>query len=253
MPVQFRLYSVDKDSDCFIELKTLKIEGNIEIDLTKVLTKCCKTLVHLELNPNVDDCYRLELQHQLQSLNYLSISFSCRFDETNVKNLLSKCSGSLRTLKLVLYYKTDKTDYSVLLEQTLKITTLEIESDEGDIEKFLNKCPLIQNLTLNGHKKEVGRIILKDLRKLEFVDCSAGCVTSLLKTVSNSPLKSLHFSYSGLSGDMPVIPELDSVWLNHAFSYRRNDIETAVDQLAKLFPKNVQVNLIMRVCFITIY
>ena len=77
---------------------------------------------------------------------------------------------SEQILKLCFDYKTDQTDYSVLLEQTLKITTLEMESDEGDIEKFLNKCPLIQNLTLNGHKKEVGRIILKDLRKLEFVD-----------------------------------------------------------------------------------
>jgi hypothetical protein len=175
-------------------------------------------------------------------LNYLSIRLTSNYSEPCLKNLLSKCSGSLRTLKLILDYKTDQTDFSFLLEQILKITTLEIKSDEGDIEKFLNKCPLIQNLTLNGHKKEVGRIILKDLRKLEFVDCTAGCVTSLLKTVSNSPLKALHFSYSGLFGDMPVISELDSVWLNHAFSYRRNDIETAVDQLAKLFPTNVQVN-----------
>jgi hypothetical protein len=105
------------------------------IDLTNILTKCCNTLVHLELHLGYKATYGLDLQHQLQSLNYLSVSFAPKCDELYLKNLLSKCSGRLRTLKLHLFYKTNKTDFSSLLEQTLKITALEILSDEAQWSK----------------------------------------------------------------------------------------------------------------------
>ena len=172
--MEYDISSVDEDSQCFTKIKTLSLQ-NHKIDLSKILSKCSKTLKSLDLNRY----YNLEnLDEELSCLDNLSIT---RFKnhENPVKNLLSKVSESLKTLKLVSV--SFDFDLSSLLEKTLKITTLKITTLELESEAvvglalFLNKCPLVQNLTLigfDGFREEENNLVLKDLRKLTMIeDC----------------------------------------------------------------------------------
>ena len=227
--------SVDKDSKAFSKLKNLKLE-NIQIDLTKILTNCCKTLESFELNDvNLSD----DLEEELSSLTYLSLTHYIEYDgsELCLGNLLSKCSRSLRTLRLEII---GKVDFSKLLKQPMNITTLKIRNVNGgqNFEKFLNKCPLIQNLFLGDYraKEELNKVVLKDLTNLDFTSCNAKCINGFLKYASSS-LKTLHFnSYYALELqdlEIPVIPKLDT--FSHLLGNKDQDL------VSKLFPTNVQV------------
>ena len=85
---------------------------------------------------------------------------------------------------------------SLLLEKTLKITTLELESEAVvGLALFLNKCPLVQNLTLVGFdefREEGNSLVLKDLRKLTMKYCLSKCINNVLREASKSSVKSIH-------------------------------------------------------------
>ena len=149
--------------DSFTKLKTLKLV-DINIDLAKLLSKCFKTLEYLELSPLRSNLKNLE--EELSSLGYLSVIIDSYSPKKPVINLLSKCSESLRTLKMD--FNSDiMIDFSTLLEQLMKITTFEmvthLTSLQIDIEGFLNKCPLIQKLTLHRYQMEVNDQHLKTI------------------------------------------------------------------------------------------
>ena len=235
----FDISSVDKDSKAFSKLKNLNLE-NIQIDLTKILTNCCNTLESLDLEDLGGIILSDDLEEELSSLTYLSLNIDFN-DYVGLSKLLSKCSGSLRTLKLKINNSGSfAMDFSKLLKQTLNITTLEIESfaDGENIEKFVNECPLVQNLFLSYYraKEELNKVFLKDLINLEFYDCNDKCMNGFLKYASTS-LKTLHFKYCSTRElqdlDIPVIPKLDTV------SHSPGNIVQGL--LSKLFPTNVQV------------
>jgi hypothetical protein len=230
----FDISSVDEESRCFTKLKTLSLQ-NIRIDLNKILSKCSKTLKSLDLNRYLN----LEnLDEKLSCLDNLSIT---RFKnhKNPVKNLLSKVSGSLKTLKLVSV--SFDFDMSSLLEETLKITTLELESEAVvGLALFLNKCPLVQNLIFVGSLREEGnRLVLKDLRKLTMKYCLSKCTNNVLREASKSSVKSIHLEGIEVVDDLneelefPVIPELDTIWTEYC--------HIGIAQVSKLFPHNAEV------------
>jgi hypothetical protein len=229
--IKFDISSVDEDSKCFTKLKTLSLR-NIKIDLSKILSKCCNTLESLDLNRY----FNLEnLAEKLSSLNDLSITSFKKIHENPLKHLLSKVSRSLKTLKLdnqsIIF------DLSLLLEETLKITTLEVKSKSVDgLALFLNKCPLVRNLTLNGIFEEVNSIVLKDLRKIIFHHCSPEFLCSALEQASKFSVKSIHLVDLGLYQDLEFqeIPELDTLWIENCWGIGSADVR-------KLFPHNTKV------------
>jgi hypothetical protein len=242
MKKELDISSVDKDSKAFSKLKNLKLE-NIQIDLTKILTNSCNTLESLEL---YDVEFSDNLEEELSCLTYISITyefgdFEYNGVELSLSKLLSNCSQSLRTLKLVIDNNGFPIDFSKLLKQPMNITTLKIEIiDEGqNFEKFLNKCPLIQNLFLGDYsaKEELNKIVLKDLINLKFHLCNAKCMNGFLKYASTS-LKTLQFScftHQFQELEIPLIPKLDTVLDTLGI------IE--IEEITKLFPTNVQVML----------
>ena len=240
--MEYDISSVDEDSKCFTKLKTLSLR-NIKIDLDKILSKCCNTLESLNLNYDGVYLPLVNLDKELSTLNNLSITVRYNDSANLIRNLLSKCSRSLKTLKF--FYFGECFDLSSLLEETLKITTLEVESKSVDgLTLFLNKCPFIQNLTLNGFhgfREEENNLVLKDLRKLTMIYCFSKCTNSVLREASKSSVKSIHLVCIDLVNrdgelEFPVIPELDTIWIEHC-----HDIGIA--QVSKLFPQNVKVAL----------
>ena len=233
--MEYDISSVDEDSQCFTKLKTLSLQ-KIKIDLNKILSKCSKTLKSLDLNKY---CNVVSLDEELSCLNNLSITdHRYHNSEMPVKNLLSKASRSLKTLKLV--NQRESFDFSSLLEETLKITTLEVKSKSVDgLSLFLNKCPLVQNLTLFGFREELNSLlVLKDLRKLTMKYCFSECSNSMLTQASKSSVKSIHLEDIDLLDllEFPVIPELDTIWIEDC-------IDNGIAQVSKLFPQNVKVVL----------
>jgi hypothetical protein len=164
--IEYDISSVDEDSKCFTKLKTLSLR-NIKIDLDKILSKCCNTLESLNLSYDMVYLPLVNLDKELSTLNNLSITVRYNDSANPVRNLLSKCSKGLKNLKFFDFGKCF--DLSSLLEETLKITTLELKSNSVDgLTLFLNKCPFIQNLTLLGFREEGNILVLKDLRKLKY-------------------------------------------------------------------------------------
>ena len=239
--MEYDISSVDEDSKYFTKLKTLSLR-NINIDLNKILSKCCNTLESLNLNNDRMYLPLVNLDKELSSLNNLSITVRYNDSANPVRNLLSRCSRSLKTLK---FFDFSKCFYfSSLLEETLKITTLEVasESVEG-LTLFLNKCPLVQNLILigfHGFREEENNLVLKDLRKLTMKYCFTKCTNSFLREVSKSSVKSIHLDVIDLVNrdgelELPVIPELDTIWIECC-----HNIGSA--EVRKLFPKNAKVS-----------
>ena len=225
---------VDDESTCYTKIKTLILDDDNMMNV--ILRKCCNSLEYLE-------CYNkfslefVDVEKELSCIKHLSIytDDNC-VDIPSVRSLISKCSGSLNTLKLE--YLEGMIDFSQLLEQTLKITTLvlDVNGAEEEIDKgtavFLRKCPLIQNLTLIGFTQELGEFVLKDLQKLELLWCNSGCVNSILKQVSRSSLKTLHIENCWEEGiEFIVITELDTVWID----------EDWCENFQKLFGENTKV------------
>ena len=154
------------------------------------------------------------LEHEQLILTNLSITLiHYHLEASIVKNLLSKCSGSLTNLKLVVNDKCDYSNLASLLEQTMKITSLELQSQEVcGLALFLKKCPQVQNLILNGFEEEVNKFFLKNLRKLE--------------------IRLRRFRYRKIS-KLPVIPKLDSLWIDGRW--------IQIAKVPKLFPSNAKV------------
>ena len=201
------------------------------------MSKCCNTLESLDLNRYFN---LVNLHEELSCLNNLSLTVRYDNYEMPVKHLLSKVSRSLKTLKLVIIRKSF--NLSSLLEETLKITTLELESDAvEDLALFLNKCPLVQNLTfkgfmVKGFDEEEDSIDLKNLRKLKIQLCCPSFLCSALEQASKSSVKTIHLVGLGLYQDLkfPVIPELDAVLLESCYNF-------GIREVSKLFPQNVKV------------
>jgi hypothetical protein len=228
---EFDISSVDEDSKCFTKLKTLSLK-NIKTDLSKILSKCSKTLKSLDLN----EFFNLEnLEEELSCLDNLSIFVRSNTSTNPLRNLLSKCSKSLKTLKFI--DGSECFDFSSLLEQTLKITTLELTLTTVDgLTLFINKCPFIQNFFLIGSNEEVNSLCLKDLRKLVIDCCFFKCTNSVLKQASKSSVKALHLVdfYDIKDLEFPVIPELDAIWLKDCCNF-------GMEEVSKLFPQNAEV------------
>ena len=240
---KFDLDSIKEDDKSFTKLKVLKIV-DCNIDGNKILSKCCKTLKHLELGHK--QLKHLKGLEQLSSIKFIEISITNIPQQSKVRHLLSKASASLRTL--VLHDKSyDKADLSMLLlAQTMAITSIKIESNTRKLSKFLNECPQIQKLTLIGHERDVDQVLLKDLINIRFEQCSARSVSSFLKQVYRSPLKNLEI--------IKPENELTNYELSKFFFVSFSKLENVLvdwgnvdhysktmDQVIKLFPENAQV------------
>ena len=243
--------TVDENSKCFTKLKTLKLI-NIDIDVKKILDKCCNSLKYFECIRcrSVDNLRYLE--NGLSSLQYLDIVLKFNDSKEALRNLLFKCSGSLKTLTL--FVNSSKIDMSYLLEQALNITSLEVINqnprEQSNIEEFLNRCPLLQKLTLDGYNKKMNRIVLKDLRYLVLDFCGSKCMTSVLEQVSEFSLRTVEITqiqeYDMLMEcEFPVISKLDKI-LVHRFNYDETEgiHKQRIDNVVKLFPSDAEVRFI---------
>ena len=241
----FDISTVDVDSKCFTKLETLKL-FNIDIDVKKILDKCCNTLkyfgcIHCRLIDN--------LENSLSSLQYLDIIVNPKDLEEPYRNILFKCSGSLKTLKLNV--NSVNIDISHLLEKALNITYLVVQirnsRKKSNIEDFLNKCPLLQKLTLCGYKKEMNGIVLKDLKYLELNSCSSKCMTSLLKQSSEFSLGTVRIiprSDVLIKCEFPVISKLDKILVHKYYNETEDMHKQGIDNVVKLFPSGVEVRFL---------
>jgi hypothetical protein len=233
----FDLESVDEGCESFTKLKTLTLK-DVEIDLVKILTKCSNTLEYLELKfPGLP----ANLGQEFSSLRTLNLYLDASNSGHSVRNLLTKCCGSLITLIIHSPYHA-KLDYSALLQHPIGITTLEINAHKkSDIETFLSKCPMVQTLILRNYFGELNTLFMKDLINLNLRWCGPKCMTSALKQASTVKLKTFQFRHSALKFnlaeiDFPVIPEIDTVMI---VDTTLNSAE--FDQVLKLFPRNAKV------------
>ena len=241
--------TVDENSKCFTKLKTLKLI-NIDIDVKMILDKCCNSLKYFEFVPyrSIDNLRYLE--NGLSSFQYLDIVFKFNDSEEALRNLLFKCSASLKTLKL--FVCSNKIVMSHLLEQALNITSLDINfnmniREQSNIEGFLNKCPLLQKLTLDGHNKEMNRIVVKDLNYLRLQGCGSKCITSVLEQVSEGSLKTVDIlgrSYVLMECEFPVISKLDKILVHKYYDETEDKHKQVLDKVVKLFPGDAEVRFI---------
>jgi hypothetical protein len=241
----FDISTVDEESRCFTKLKTLELV-KIDIDVKKILDKCCNSLKYFECIR----CRSIEnlryLENGLSSLQYLNIILRVNDSEEALRNLLFKCSASLKTLKLIVKIEIDM---SHLLEQVLNITSLEVinqnPKEQSNIEEFLNKCPFLQKLTLDGYNKKMNRIVLKDLRYLRLDFCGFKCMTSVLEQVSESSLKTVDILQRSdvlMKCEFPVISKLDKILVHN---YGTEDMyKQGIDKVVKLFPSDAEVRFI---------
>ena len=242
---EFDISSVDDESKCFTKLKTLKLLNTV-IDVNKVLSKCSNTLEYLEL----DSVSGLELTElEFSHLEHLIIQFCIEYDGESLKNILAKCCVSLKTLKLT-FMEIEEMGFCTLLEQSMNITALELEFEseaEVDIEIFLNKCPLVQKLTICGYHSKVNGIILKDLTTLKLDKCGARCMTSILKQSAKYSLKTVELEQRSevlMECQFPVISSLDKILVKDSAQGRGIRKKRVLKKIKKLFPINVEVRLI---------
>lgn len=116
-----------------------------------------------------------------------------------------------------------------------------------NIEKLLLKCPLLQNLTLEGDYKYHNEIFLTDLKYLKVQGWEESnfenIIASILKP-SKSSVKTLHLKFplkEIMNCTFTEIPELDTVWIEVHFTQDTVFNSEALNQVLKLFPKNVEV------------
>ena len=244
---EFDISSVDEKSTCFTKLKTLKLRST-NIDVKTILSKCSNKLEYLES----DSLSGLELTElEFSHLEHLIIRFFIEYDGESIKNILSKCCVSLKTLKLS-FMEIEEIGFCTLLEQTMKITTLELEFEsvfEVGIDIFLNKCPLVQRLTIYGYHMEVNGIILKDLTTLKLNRCGPKFITSILKQSAKYSLKTVEIKLSSevimmSICQISVISTLDKILVHDWAQEKGVKKKPAFDKIMKLFPSNVEVRLI---------
>ena len=246
MDNEFDISTVDEQSKCFTKLKTLKIVDTM-IDGAKVLSKCSNKLEYLEL----DSLSGLELTElEFSHLEHLSILFCIEYDGESLKNLLSKCCSSLKTLMLS-FMEIEEIGLHTLLEQTMNITTLELEFESGledGIDIFLNKCPLLQTLTISGYCMDINGLILKDLTTLKLDWCESKCITSILNQSSKYFLKTVDLNLSLkviMECQFPVISTLDKILVKDSAQGRGIRKKPVLKKIMKLFPSDLEVRLIV--------
>ena len=187
------------------------------------------------------------LEHELSHLEHLIIYSFREYDRESLKNILSKCCVSLKTLKISYV---EEGSFFTLLKQTMNITALELnfESEvEDDIDIFLNKCPLLQRLTIYGYDREVNGINLKNLTTLELDCCGPKFITSLLKQSAKYSLKTVELKLSSkviMECQFPVISTLDKILVHDWAQEKGVKKKPAFDKIMKLFLSNVEVRLI---------
>ena len=242
---EFDISSVDEKSKCFTKLKTLKLRST-NINVKTILSKCSNKLEYLDL----DSLSGLELTElEFSHLEHLILHFFIEYDKESLKNILSKCCVSLKTIKIS-FMEVEEIGFCTLLEQTMKITTLELEFEsvfEVGIDIFLNKCPLVQRLTIYGYHMEVNGIILKDLTTLKLKRCRAKFITSILKQSAKYFLKTVELNLSStviMECQIPVISTLDKILVHDRAQEKGIRKKSALDKIMKLFPSNVEVRLI---------
>jgi hypothetical protein len=245
----FDLSTVRNNDKCFTKLKSLDIYS-CKLDVSKILSKCFKTLKHLKLGQG-EGMKIKNLKHNFTSLKSLEVNAS--FSEKPVKDLLSKSAGSLKSLKLELYEYDDKVviDFSTLLDQSTNITTLNICPGKNSIDNFLKNCSDVQNLTLTYCYGEIKDFVMKNLTRVEFVRCNTFCISSVLKQLSKSCVRTLDFnckekehgeidltSLNELrSCEFSVIAKLDTVYFTYI-----NDPEI-INKVHQLFPPEAKVSI----------
>ena len=132
------------------------------------------------------------------------------------------------------------------------ITTLNICPGRNNIDNFLKNCPDVQNLTLTYCFGNIKDFVMKNLTRVEFVRCDAFCISSVLKQLSKSCVRTLDFNckVEGLtrqidltslnelkSCEFSVIEKLDTVY----FSYI-NDPEI-INKVHQVFPPEAKVSI----------
>ena len=244
----FDLSTVRNNDKCFTKLKSLDIYS-CKLDVSKILSKCCKTLKHLMLGQG--ECRHMKkLKHNFSNLKSLEVNAS--FSEKPVKDLLSTSAGSLKSLKLELF-EDDKVviDFSTLLDQSTNITTLNLCPVRNNIDNFLKKCPDVKNLILTYCYGEIKDFVMKNLTRVEFVRCNAFCISSVLKQLSKSCVRTLDFnckeeeigeidltSLNELkSCEFSAIEKLDTVYFSCI-----NDPEI-INKVHQLFPPEAKVSI----------
>jgi hypothetical protein len=109
--------------------------------------------------------------------------------------------------------------------------------------EFLNKCPLVQELTLDGYNKKINGIVLKNLTYLMLKFCDSECIVSVLEQESKFSLKTvgIRTDYDVvMECEFPVISKLDKIILPNY------DLETinAINKIVKMFPIETEVRFI---------
>ena len=242
----FDLSTVRNNDNCFTKLKSLDIDW-CELDVNKILTKSCKTLEHLKLGRS--ECRNIKkLKHNFSNLKSLEV-----YAENPVKDLLSKSAGNLKSMKLAINEYDDKVviDFSTLLNQSSNITKLNICPGRNNIDNFMKKCPDVQNLTLIYCYEDINDFVMKNLTRVEFVRCYAFCISSVLKQLTKSCVRTLDFNCK-VKGDcgaidstylnelrnceFPVITKLDTVYFSSTYD------QEIINKVLQLFPPEAKVS-----------
>ena len=71
-----------------------------QIDVKKILTKCCNSLEYLTLNPIETASGLQDFNFELSSLKTLILSIKTSDTHQAITNILSKCSRSLTHLRV---------------------------------------------------------------------------------------------------------------------------------------------------------
>ena len=246
----FDVSSVSDEDMCFTKLKELFLEY-CNIDDKKILSKCSNILEQLALNSSLGEKLK-NYEYKLSALKYLAVDVG---DDSQLygRNLLTKASSShLRSL----FIKAQGCDLSDLLAQPMNIVSLHMEAKNAkNIEGFLNKCPLLQNLKLTDYEFDLKEVKLAYLTSLElkyyYPKCLEGCLKQAAKySPQLKVLKLSHTMEDFTMDDFPAIPKLDTVWLKEGDETDEEEEEGGegeeldwedVDDFNKLFPTDAQV------------
>ena len=239
------------EDESFTRLKSLTLKV-VYIDVLKIVEKCSTTLQFLELEfdqhmMKQNTVWSLinfqDLEHDLRSLKSLNVFVDMVEELPGVQNLLSKACRSLVKLDMGFSNLLQLVDLSTLVEheQSLIIKSLDLKlySNVNNVNKFLKKCPLTQNLTLEGYEKRIKKVELNNLSTLTLSNCGIKCTRSMLKLVAKTKLRNLHLfaAYDLQMPDLHVISSLDKVSITFGFLLNSEE----VDKLTRLFPREEKV------------
>ena len=252
---QFDLSTVNDADDSFTKIKKLNLQF-CKIDVKKILSKCSKTIRFLKYDSLFQVIAPDDLQQDLQSLNYFCFHFTAEDPEHSVRNLLNKAtSNHLRTL--ILGIATDEVlTYSLsnLLDKQLNIATLCLNLSNGGnkFNTFLDKCPLVLNLTIYDHHDIVDNLDLKYLTELTLRHCNFKCTKSVLEQAPKVKRLNLE-AIEWIDCKDLVVPEIEIVWLDTTKFYCMGRPIQA-SSINKLFPRDIEVKFkfVVKIDFISL-